>query len=297
MFWRDAVRIGCWKNLLSALFLFFMLPACSPLKLVNATLPEGGWQQVSAVSYGADPRQSVDIYLPVNKDAKGLLIFFYGGGWDSGEKRDYRFVAAAFAEAGYAVAIPDYRLYPQVRYPDFLQDAADAVAMLARHPDLAALVPERTFIGGHSAGAWITMMLALQPQWLRDGGVDPDRLAGAIGLAGPYDFDPLLYPTTRQSFGHVKRFEVTQPVHFARANAPPLLLMHGLDDTTVEPVDSRILAERVQTAGGRAATRFYEGVDHTRLVAALAPQLNWLAPVQSEMLLFMEAELPVRPAE
>jgi hypothetical protein len=66
---------------------------------------------------------------------------------------------------------------------------------------------------------------------------------------------------------------------------------------TVEPVDSRILAERVQTAGGRAATRFYEGVDHARLVAALAPQLNWLAPVQSEMLLFMEAELPVRPAE
>ncbi|WP_282608764.1 alpha/beta hydrolase [Pelagibius sp. Alg239-R121] len=279
------------QGLCFALLLLFVAPACSPLTLVDATLPEGAWRQLDAIGYGEDPRQTVDVYLPADDAPKGLLVFFYGGGWDSGDKSDYRFVAAAFTAAGYAVAIPDYRLYPQVRYPDFLQDAAGAVSALAAHPDLSTLVPERTFIAGHSAGAWITVMLALEERWLQSGGVDPNQLAGVVGLAGPYDFDPRLYRTTRQSFGHVKAIELTQPVNFARAGGPPLLLVHGAADTTVEAVDSRILAERIQAAGGRADYQFYDDIGHSRLVGALAPQLTWIAPVQADMLTFMDERL------
>lgn len=276
------------------LFLILFLPACSPLALLDATLPSDGWKQREAIDYGADPRQKVDIYLPAKGKPKALLVFFYGGGWDSGERADYRFVAAAFTAAGYAVAIPDYRLYPQVRYPAFLEDSAQAIAALAVHPDLSPLIPQRTFLAGHSAGAWIAVMLALEERWLRTGDVDPNALAGVIGIAGPYDFDPGLYRATRRAFGYVDPAELTQPLHFARADASPLLLLHGAEDTTVEAVDSRILAERIQTIGGSAEYRFYEDIGHLRIVGALAPQLTWIAPVQADMLTFMDQRLSDR---
>ncbi len=278
-------------RLLSLSILLTAATACSPLALVDATLPEENWRQLDSIAYGPDNRQKIDVYLPATRETRGLLVFFYGGGWDSGERSDYRFVAAAFTGAGYAVAIPDYRLYPQVRHPEFLEDGARAIATLAAHPELGALVPGRTFIAGHSAGAWISAMLALDEQWLEEGGVDANTLAGVIGIAGPYDFDPALYRSTRQAFGHVQNVALTQPVHFARADGPPLLLLHGAADTTVEAVDSRILAERVQAAGGRATYRFYEDIGHMRIVGALAPQLSWLAPVQADVLGFMEERL------
>ncbi len=275
--------------LLPVLTLF--LQACSPLALVDATLPTEGWTQREALEYGSDPRQKLDIYLPAEDKPRALLVFFYGGGWDSGDRADYRFIAAAFTSAGYAVAIPDYRLYPQVRYPEFLEDSAKAVAALAKHPELAGLMPERTFLIGHSAGAWITVMLALEERWLQAGGIDPNRLAGAVGLAGPYDFDPRLYKTTRQSFGNVETIELTQPLHFARGDAPPLLLLHGAEDTTVEAIDSSILAEQIQRMGGRADYRFYDDIGHLRIIGALAPQLTWIAPVQDDILSFMDQRL------
>lgn len=284
------------RQLLPAVSLLLFTAACSPLSLVDATLPEGDWRQLPPLAYGSEPRQQMDIYLPGQGDPKALLVFFYGGGWESGDRSDYRFVAAAFTAKGYAVAIPDYRLYPRVRYPEFLEDGAQALAALAAHPQLAELVPERTFIAGHSAGAWISVMLALEKRWLQAGGVDADHLAGVVGMAGPYDFDPRLYRTTRQSFGHVTALELTQPVHFARAGGAPLYLIHGAADTTVEAVDSRILAERVRTAGGRADYHFYEDIGHARIVGALAPQLTWIAPVQADMMKFMDARLMERAA-
>lgn len=270
---------------------FLFLQACSPLTLVDATLPDETWKQLPPLEYGPAPRQKVDIYLPAQSPPRALLVFFYGGGWDSGEKGDYRFVAAAFTAAGYAVAIPDYRVYPEARYPAFLLDGADAIEALAQHSDLADLVPGRTFVAGHSAGAWIAVMLALEERWLETDGVDPDALAGVIGIAGPYDFDPAVYKATRQVFGQVKPVSLTQPVHFARADAPPLLLLHGAEDTTVEAVDSRILAERIEAVGGRADYRFYDDIGHLRIIGALAPQLTWIAPVQADILAFMEMRL------
>ena len=273
------------------LFAFLFLQACSPLTLVDATLPEESWEQLSPLDYGPLSRQKVDIYLPTQDPPKALLVFFYGGGWDSGERGDYRFVAAAFTAAGYAVAIPDYRVYPEVRYPAFLEDAAGAMAAVAKHPDLADLVPGRTFVAGHSAGAWIAVMLALEQRWLEADGVDPNALAGVIGVAGPYDFDPARYKATRQVFGQVSPVSLTQPVHFARADAPPLLLLHGAEDTTVEALDSQILAERIEATGGRADYRFYDDIGHLRIIGALAPQLTWIAPVRADILAFMEARL------
>ncbi|TQV82314.1 alpha/beta hydrolase [Denitrobaculum tricleocarpae] len=288
---RDEEQLRRFKRIVLLLLFCLFLQACSPLTLVDATLPEDSWKQLEPVDYGADPRQKLDIYIPADGDPKALLVFFYGGSWDSGERADYRFVAAAFTAAGYAVAIPDYRLYPQVRYPAFLEDSAEALAALAAHPELGVLVPERTFIAGHSAGAWISVMLALETRWLRASGVDPDGLAGVVGIAGPYDFDPARYRSTRRTFGHVEPASLTQPLHFARKDAPPLLLLHGAEDTTVEPVDSRLLAERIQAMGGRADYLFYDDIGHLRIVGALAPQLTWIAPVQADILSFMEARL------
>src|ERR1700676_4679895 len=166
---------------------------CSPAQLLNAFVPKSGYRLVAAQRFRDGERGLLDLYLP---DAPVVpiqtVVFIYGGNWRSGERRDYRFVGQALASRGVAVAIPDYRLYPEVRYPLFLQDNAAAFACVARHASEFGLDPARLYLMGHSAGAYNAAMLSLDRRWLGEIGLDPRRdLRGFIGLAGPYDFLPL----------------------------------------------------------------------------------------------------------
>ena len=105
--------------------------ACTPVKILNSLVPESGYQSISAVKYGTNSRQKLDIYLPKNEykqqdSTRKVVIFYYGGNWDSGERADYKFVAEALVSQGYIVVIPDYRVYPEVLFPDFMADPASA---------------------------------------------------------------------------------------------------------------------------------------------------------------------------
>jgi acetyl esterase/lipase len=273
---------------LSGFFLFALLvlplAACAPVDLLNATVPTGGVTITRDIAYGASPRQKLDIYVPkaVADDAP-VIVFFYGGTWQTGDKGDYLFAAQALTTTGAVVVVPDYRVYPAVTFPGFLEDGAAATAWVARNIRRWHGDPNRVFVAGHSAGAHIALMLALDHDYLDRAGAADFKFAGAIGLSGPYDFLPLTRPDVKRIFEVVPDLAVTQPIHYARADAPPLLLVTGDADEVVEPSNTHRLADRIRSLGGQVEDRYYPGLDHTDTVIALTALFRGKAPVLADM--------------
>ena len=266
--------------------------ACSPLSLLNAVGPRdrGAGRVARDLPYGDDPRQKMDIYAPAQAANLPVLVFFYGGGWDSGDRTLYGWAAQALAARGFVVFVPDYRLVPQVHFPAFIQDAAAATA---RAGELAATYggdPARLGVIGHSAGAHLAMMIALDRRYMA--AMDrPDLIKAAAGLAGPYDILPFDVAASRNAFGRAPDPTLTQPVTFARADAPPLWLGHGTDDVVVHDEDTTILCERMTAVGGRCEAKLYPGLNHADLIATFSPLFRKKAPVLDDVTGFMHREL------
>jgi len=262
-----------------------LLAGCSTMDLLNATSPVARTRVVEGIAYASGDRRQLDVYRPADPDTGSapVVVFFYGGRWSDGERTDYGFVGAALAERGMVVVIPDYRLYPQVRFPAFVEDGAEAVRWTRDHVAEFRGDPGAIHVMGHSAGAHIAAMLTLDRRYLE--GQVP--LAGMIGLAGPYDFLPLEAEDLRDMFGPPERFPASQPIEYARGDAPPLLLLHGLDDDTVRPKNSRNLAAAIRARGGQAETRFYDAINHAEIVGALSNLGDFLAPVREDVIRFV----------
>ena len=266
--------------LLLASLLTGVLSGCSPLALVNVVSPSGADRTTTSAAYGANPRYTLDIYRPESGAERApVIVFFYGGNWVSGERKDYAFVGHALAARGFVVVIPDYRLYPQVRYPDFLDDSARAVAWTERKIAAYGGDPKRIYLMGHSAGAYNAAMLALDPRWLRRQGSDPARLRGWIGMAGPYNFLPVQNPTTRPVFNYPDTPPDSQPLAHVHKGAPPALLIAANKDDLVDPQrNTGALANRLRGAQVPVREIYYDRVNHNTLVATLSSTLRRLAP-------------------
>ena len=283
-------------NLLSAILLpLVALSGCTPLGLLNQLVPNDGYARTEGLAYGPAARHKLDIYAPEEIDAPApVVVFFYGGSWKRGERGSYRFVAQALTAKGFVAVLPDYRLYPDVRFPDFVEDAAKAVAWVRQNIAPHGGDPGRIFLMGHSAGAHIASLLALDPRYLRVARVPRDAIAGVIGLAGPYAFDPLKYRSVRPVFENLRDKDQARPVSFASKDAPPMLLLHGKSDSTVRPNNSSQLAEALRTAGAEAEVVLYPNLGHAKIVAALAKPLRHLAPVLDDTAAFIEKRAKAR---
>ena len=273
----------------TALALVALLAACSPLGLVNSVVPNEGYELTPDIAYGPAPRQRLDVYRPTSASPTAqVLVFFYGGAWKSGDRRDYRFVGQTFASRGFTVVIPDYRLYPDVRFPAFVQDAATAVAWTERHLARPGRAAPRIVLAGHSAGAHIAALLALDESYLAAAGTSAESVAAVVGLAGPYAFDPTAYRSIRPIFASAADPARARPVSYARPAAPPMLLLHGSDDTTVRPENSQRLAKRLQALGSQARYLPLEDVGHIEILLALAKPFDYQAPVVDETVAFID---------
>ena len=266
--------------------------ACSPLSLLNTLGPRdrGARRVARGLAYGDDPRQTMDVYAPTGARDLPVVVFFYGGGWDSGSREVYGWAAQAIAARGFVVFLPDYRIVPQVRFPSFIEDAAAATA---RAGDLARDYGgdgARLAVAGHSAGAHLATMIALDRRYMQAVG-RPDLIKAAVGLAGPYDFLPFDVPASVNAFGRAPDPTLTQPVTFARADAPPLWLGHGTDDVVVHAEDTTILDARMKAVGGRSEAKLYPGLDHADLIATFSPLFRKKAPVLDDMTAFLHREL------
>lgn len=261
-----------------------LVSGCSPASLLNVTVSRAGYTFEPDVAYGSHPRQKLDFYTPTTPRPDGkAVVFFYGGSWDSGTKSDYLFVAQALAAHGIAVVVPDYRVYPEVRFPAFLDDGAMAVRWAAER-----VGTDKLFIMGHSAGAQIASMMAANTPYLAKAGVERTKLRGLIGLAGPYDFLPLTSPKLIEIFGGANNPDI-QAIAFAKAPLPPALLLHGRPDTTVLPRNSVRLASAWQAAGGTADLKLYDDVGHVDIVAAFAGILQGRAPTRNDVVAWIDA--------
>ena len=111
---------------------------CSPAGLLNGFSRLAGDQArlaAAGIPFGDDPRLKLDVWTPLQRSSepRPVVVFFYGGGWTSGERGDYGFVGRAFAARGFVTIVPDYRLVPQVRFPTFIEDGARAIRWAHDH--------------------------------------------------------------------------------------------------------------------------------------------------------------------
>jgi len=268
-----------------------LFSACSPTAVLNALAPRDGIAVSNDIPYSDGPRHTLDVYAP--REAVGptpVVVFFYGGNWDSGTKAMYQFVGAALAARGVLTVIPDYRLYPQVRFPDFMYDAAGAIAWTRANAVRFGGDPHRLFLMGHSAGAQIATLVALDPTYLRSVDLSPQRdVCGVIGLAGPYDFLPLHDAELQVIFGPEAERPRSQPINYVSPQAPPMLLLAGRDDDTVDPGNTLRLAARLRAVNASVQDELYPSVGHKTLIAAFARPLGFLAPAREAVLRFIEA--------
>jgi acetyl esterase/lipase len=226
-----------------------------------------------------------------------MVVFFYGGSWNSGDRADYAFVGAALAARGVLTLVADYRLYPEVRYPDFLRDSAQALAWGLEHASRLGCNPQRVFAMGHSAGAYNAAMLTLDPRWLAPLGHTPAELAGWVGLAGPYDFFPTDNPQAQPVFFHPNYPAKAQPIDFSDTRTVPTFLAAPTHDSLVSPTRStQALAARLQAAGTPVTLQLYDRASHATLIGAFAPVLQGVAPVLDDVAGFIGHAPPAAAA-
>ncbi len=282
-----------WRLALASVSAVLLLPglvACSQLSfaLANAPAHLGSFDRHDAIAYANGARGKLDVYEPRGAKARPVVVFFYGGSWQKGRRESYRFVGAALAEAGYVVVIPDYRLYPEVRYPAFDDDAARAVVWAHEHAGEFGGDANKLFIMGHSAGAHIAASIALDERYLKRAGGQVAWLRGLIGLSGPY----VLKPNTT-ALNEIFALPYTpadwQLQNFVTATAPPALLVHGAEDDLVAPANSEELARRLRAVGVAAELQIVPGRGHTDIVAALSVPARRRAPTLAYIRAFIDA--------
>lgn len=236
--------------------------------------------------YSAEHGLRLDVYPATGGGRSPLLLFLYGGRWTDGERADYAFVGRRLAEAGITTLVADYRLYPTVRYPAFVEDAAAAVAWARDNAERLGGRPDALFVAGHSAGAHIVALLGTDPRYLAAHGLHPRDLGGVIGIAGPYDFLPLRADDLLDIFSaDPARQAESQPVNHVDGDEPPFLLLHGESDLLVWAENSRRLKARLDAAGVPSELRLYPGVGHIRILGALRYPL--LAPARDDLVDFV----------
>lgn len=283
-------------NALAAAFATTLLTACSPVAILNATIPQGGVTVERGISYDEDPRRQLDVYRgKASGTPLPLVVFIYGGSWRTGDRSIYGFVGTPLAALGAVVVVPDYRLYPEVSFPDFLHDNARAVAWAVAHAKELGADPRRVFVMGHSAGAFNAAMLATDPRLLAGAGLDRGAIAGVIGLAGPYAFLPTTDPSVIPVFGPANT-PANQPAGHVDGRNPPLLLLAGDSDSTVRPANTRVLAAKVAEAGGSVESRIYPDVGHIGIITAFAPLFSGRAPVLDDVWRFITQQRPAGAA-
>ena len=280
---------------------FYAVTTSPPLLLSQLDAVMGGGsgadQVAEAVPFG-ETGQTLDVWRAAgagNGEKRPVLIFWHGGGWVKGARQDYAFAGRAFAQQGFVVVVPDYRKVPDVLFPAFVEDAADAVAWTRDNIARYGGDPDRIGFSGHSAGAHTAVLLALDPRWLKAAGVDPGIVKAVVGLSGAYDFYPFTSKRSIDAMSAYAEPEVTQPVTYARADAPPMLLITSSEDTTVRPRNAISLTRRLKQKGAVVAMINYQGLDHEDVVMALSKPFRGKAPVLKESSAFLKRHLGPQP--
>lgn len=280
-------------NLLSAVTKVFGLfgEGRSPAALLNVGVPCTGYRVQRDIVYGPHPRHRMDLYAPQEGDKRDrrspTVLFFYGGAFRAGRKSEYRFVGGALTKAGLTVAIPDYRIYPEARFPNFLQDGAMAAAKVLQ----LNVAPGGLFLMGHSAGAYIAAMLGANESYLRACGLVPSSIGGVIALSGRYHDSALQDAIAEAIFCGPARDE-TRPASFLDGHCPPYFLAAGARESQTVLASKKILAARLRLTGNNVEEQTYPGIGHAGIIAALTPRRRAHTQVLRDIVRFVGQHAP-----
>lgn len=260
------------RSTLAVLVLLVLLPLAGCESAVFGLANRGAASPAQTIVYAPEQGLSLDVYRPAPPLVRGapVVVFFYGGSWRRGTRAQYRFVGSRLAESGIVAVVADYRTFPRATFPAFVEDAAAAVAW--SHANAASLGgdPDKIYVAGHSAGAQIAALLATDARYLRRHALEPAALAGAIGLAGPYDF--AITGGYREVFGPPSQWPDAQAMNFVDGDEPRFLLVHGDADRVVDLQDSVELDARLRAAGVASTLVVLPGAGH------FAPAVGLFAP-------------------
>ena len=256
--------------------------------IANTASLAGRYDRSANHSYGPESRQKLDVYSPKDAKDRPVVVFFYGGSWTAGRRGLYRFVGAALAERGIVTVLPDYRLYPQVKFPLFLDDGALAVAWVQQHAPEFGGDPHRVVLMGHSAGGHEAAFLAYDRRLLQKAGAHPEWIVGLVGLSGPYALDPNSQ-ILNTIFANPYTEADWQPVRFVSPQSPPTLLVHGTADDVVSIKHAEKLRDALQANHVRVETQFYPGKSHADTVAGMSVPARKRTPVLDQAVTFIES--------
>ena len=271
------MRIIAMPFLIVFAFTMLTVTGCATVKkttAINLLVPSDGYTK-QQFSYGSDKQQSFDLYLPQVRSSKIPVVYVYGSAWRKKfNKADFLFVAQALTSLGHPVIMPEHRRYPEVKFPVFITDVADAISYVDRQ-NIGLPRPFTDYVlMGHSSGAHTAALLATDSQYLRQRNVKA-RLRGLIAMSGPYDLPmddaevfPIFNTTTAQR---------AKPVLNARPGMPPTLLLHGLSDPRVPVYHTTRFRDALLRHGNSVTTRLYPGVDHEKLLGGIAAPLRFMS--------------------
>jgi len=282
-------------RLTQILFLIFVISipflfSFDPISFINIISPSNHYGKKTDIAYGEFERQKLDIYIPnyleeVNKNST-VVVYFHGGGWEFGDKKKYKFIASRLTKEGYIVIIPNYRVYPNAVFPAFVEDAALAVAWIKKNLNNYAIHTKNIYLMGHSAGAHIASLLTSDKRYFDRAGVNGEDIAGFIGMAGPYNFLPLTNNKRKKIFPKKLRFN-SQPINFVDGIKIPYLLLHGVDDMTVLPRNSKTLAEKILSTNGNVTLKLYEDTNHREIIMPFVPGFRNYTPTLHDIVNFI----------
>lgn len=164
----------------------------------------------------------LDIYYPINQKNFATIVWFHGGGLTGGNKH----IPEALKNKGIAIVAVNYRLYPKVKSPTYIEDAAAAVAWVLNNIESLGGDKSSVFVSGHSAGGYLATMIGLDKRWLANFGLDANKIAGLI----PFSGHTITHFTIREERGIDGKKPIVDdlaPLYHVRADAPPLLLITG----------------------------------------------------------------------
>lgn len=215
-------------------------------------------------------RCKLDLYFPQQDPAEKpaqpfpTLVWLHGGALTGGVKSDPTVAAVArhFASSGIAVAAVNYRLSPLAKYPAYLDDTAAAFAWVKKNIQEQGGNPSQVYLGGHSAGGYLALMVGLDNSWLNGHALETSAIAGIVSVAG----QTLTHYSIREERGLAKAqiiADAAAPLHHVRKDAPPLLLLYAENDMAMRREENELLAAALRAAGHPATTlRMIPGHDH-----------------------------------
>ncbi len=275
--------------------------ALSALAVVNGITANGGVGVSKNILYGDEPLQDLDIYYPkplaqamktkdTIVDTYPMVVFVHGGSWESGSKDEYAFVGQSLAQAGYVTAVINYRKAPEHVYPDYVKDAAQAVAWSINNASSIHVDPKRVAVIGHSAGAFNTVAAVSNEDFLTPYGIKPNDIAAVIGIAGPYSYDFRKFASAT-AFSVDDTPDKVMPDRQIKGTQPPYLLLTAENDETVHDTNTVKMTQALNDHGAKVENGQIKGASHATSIGAMAPPLRWVNDVRAQVLTYLDKTL------